>query len=146
MNTLLWGMVVLGFLLPILPSLIALVLTLGALEHLIILFAFWGAPVFFVGLCLWTAFPFAVLATFGRIHLRPTISNPPTLRIRTGGVMGSFLAGLALGFWVYFPSSLGGFDASVLLFPLYAAGAMPIGYMVGYTVRYGYDGRKQSGS
>ena len=58
---LLWGMVIMGLLVPILPRLIAPIIAPGHIYRDTIE-ALFQTPGFAIGLCLWTALPFAILA------------------------------------------------------------------------------------
>ena len=65
---LLWGMVVMGILLPILPRLIAPIIAPGH-TYRDTIEALFQTPGFAIGLCLWTALPFAILALSAKYHL-----------------------------------------------------------------------------
>jgi len=89
--SLLWGMVIIGLLVPILPRLIAPIIVPGH-THRDTIEALFQTPGFAIGLCLWTALPFAILALSAKYHLGHAVLDSNEHYHRTVGIIGAFIA------------------------------------------------------
>jgi len=123
------GMVIMGLLVPILPRLIvpAIAPDRGYRDTVEALFQ---TPGFAIGLCLWTALPFAILALSAKYHLGHAVLDSNEHYHRTVGIIGAFIAALAVGFFIHIPQTVGGVNFGIILFPIYTILVIPLGYWI----------------
>lgn len=129
-RVLLWGMVVIGLFLPVLPRLIVPIIAPGR-TYMDTIEALFRTPAFAIGLCLWTALPFVTLALAAKSHLALSNLDPTERFLRTAGIIGSFVFGLVTGFIIHTPQTTAGVNFGIILFPIYTLVIMPVGYLVG---------------
>ncbi|MEE9191265.1 MAG: hypothetical protein V3U04_01430 [Candidatus Aerophobetes bacterium] len=116
-----------GRLVPILPRLIVPVIASGR-TYIDTIEALFQTPVFAIGLCLWTALPFAILALSAKYHLGDTVLDSTECYHRAAGIIGAFVAAFAVGFFIHIPQTVGGVNFGIILFPFYTIAVIPLGY------------------
>ncbi len=102
------------------------------------------APLFTLGICIWSTVPFIVLVSLIKENIINIKVELLEKNKRVGGVIGAFIVALAVGFSNNIPQTTGGVNFGIVFSPLYAGASMLIGYYLGRIIFLLYTYRTES--